>query len=1210
MTTKHFWKSLLMSAVLLVSGAMISCENEDEVSDFTAQISTSISSKSVEAGEEVNFTVTSNTKWTATIEDPNGILELSKTAGGSGETAVKAYISQNAADGNRATVTFTAMGYAFGYEIPVSQKVVFGVGSLTPATGSGTLEDPFTAAGANAKAKELASGETSAESYFIKGVVTSVKEAYTTQYGNGTFYIGETQDASETFYVYRAYYLDNKKYSSESDPNVEVGDEVVIYGKICNYNGTLETAQNGAYLYMLNGVGGGEVPSEDPVEVTPGEYYMFGKLESDSNGTSLAPYIYHAWDGTLNTSGTSNYLTTVSYSSDDEKTFSLNPANSGSAAKVEIAAVSGKEGLYTIKCNGQYLYTTEASKNHTLALGDDASKAEWAFKEYSKGGVVATNNGNTLGTGSATRNFLRSYANETQPAFGLLFCKVSETTLDGEGGGNEEPGEIKHAGTLDDPYTAEDANIKAGELASGATSSELYYIKGVVTSVKEAYTTQYGNGTFYIGETKDATKTFYIYRANYLNNQKYSNTSDPNVNVGDEVVIYGKICNYNGTLETAQNEAYLYSLNGVGGGEQGGGNEGGGSATVTLPYTLDTSLEANKGSNSGYATNGDVTVGEITWNAEGNMTMQPWRIGGKGITNQDRAVSTKTAMDADVKKIEITHGTATSITVNSMKVIVSKNADFSSPVSTLTPTFAANSTVTVEKPADADWNGCYYKFVYNLTVADTSSNRFVQFSKVVFSDGTGSGETGGGETDPSYTHTGSTPEDAFTVAEAIAKCKEIGTTASADWYYVKGKISSIKYPFSADFGTANFNMVDEGSTDTFTAYSVKYLENKSWVEGNQQVAVGDEVIVYGKILNYSGNTPETQTGSCYLYSLNGKTTDEGGNQGGGNQGGGDSATVTLPYTLDTTLEANKGKNSGYATNGDVEVEGITWNAEGNMTMQPWRIGGNNITDQNRAVSTKTALDANVNKIEITHGTATSITVNSMTVIVSKNADFSSPVSTLTPTFAANSTVTVEKPANADWNGCYYKFVYNVSVSGSTNRFIQFSKVVFSGDSGNTGGGNTGGGTETPTGGTATIDLKETGATGTGYLTAAQTFTVDGISYTANNYIPNSGQVRGNKETAAENFYINNNTAYSGKIKTVTMKTGATGSNKFQNNCYCATGSAAITTPASDGKAGTLSADGTTITWELNSSDSYFMISTKEKFTSGSVTAVVITVEYE
>ncbi|MCH5173819.1 MAG: hypothetical protein J1D85_06385 [Bacteroidales bacterium] len=123
-------------------------------------------------------------------------------------------------------------------------------------------------------------------------------------------------------------------------------------------------------------------------------------------------------------------------------------------------------------------------------------------------------------------------------------------------------------------------------------------------------------------------------------------------------------------------------------------------------------------------------------------------------------------------------------------------------------------------------------------------------------------------------------------------------------------------------------------------------------------------------------------------------------------------------------------------------------------------------------------------------------------------------------------------------------------------------------------------------------MKSTGASGTGYTN--QTFTISDISLTANNFIPNDGQVRGNQTSAEKNFYIHNNTAFNGKTKTVTMTMATDDSSKnyFQNNCYCATGASAITTPAGAGTAGTINPDRMTITWTLDSNDSYFMISSE------------------
>ena len=97
-------------------------------------------------------------------------------------------------------------------------------------------------------------------------------------------------------------------------------------------------------------------------------------------------------------------------------------------------------------------------------------------------------------------------------------------------------------------------------------------------------------------------------------------------------------------------------------------------------------------------------------------------------------------------------------------------------------------------------------------------------------------------------------------------------TISHDNYYAKGKICSIKYSFSAEYGTAVFDISDNGSTGgkKFTVYNAYYKANgQKWVEGNTQVSVGDEVVVAGKVVNYRGTTPEFVEKQSYVVSING-----------------------------------------------------------------------------------------------------------------------------------------------------------------------------------------------------------------------------------------------------------------------------------------------------------------------------------------------------
>ncbi len=150
---------------------------------------------------------------------------------------------------------------------------------------------------------------------------------------------------------------------------------------------------------------------------------------------------------------------------------------------------------------------------------------------------------------------------------------------------------------------------------------------------------------------------------------------------------------------------------------------------VSFAQTPVYELVPTSGSNQSYANNCDVTIAGIKWNLTGNSTMQPWRIGGKSITNQDRALYSKTAMPFNISKIEVTHGTASSITVNSFKVIVSDAANGAGveiPV-----TFKASTTTTIELPAGADYTNKFFKFLYNVTVSG-SSNKYVQFTGAKF----------------------------------------------------------------------------------------------------------------------------------------------------------------------------------------------------------------------------------------------------------------------------------------------------------------------------------------------------------------------------------------------------------------------------------------------------------------------------------------------
>ena len=140
-----------------------------------------------------------------------------------------------------------------------------GGGGQLEGTGAGTLLDPFDCIAAINYATALGADVESTEDVYIKGKVVSITEEYTTNYGNASFDISNDGENKNTFKVWRALYLGNKKYTSDKT-QIKVGDEVIICGKVINYYGnTPETVQGKAYLYSLNGVteeGGSEGDNE------------------------------------------------------------------------------------------------------------------------------------------------------------------------------------------------------------------------------------------------------------------------------------------------------------------------------------------------------------------------------------------------------------------------------------------------------------------------------------------------------------------------------------------------------------------------------------------------------------------------------------------------------------------------------------------------------------------------------------------------------------------------------------------------------------------------------------------------------------------------------------------------------------------------------------------------------------------------------------
>lgn len=151
------------------------------------------------------------------------------------------------------------------------------------------------------------------------------------------------------------------------------------------------------------------------------------------------------------------------------------------------------------------------------------------------------------------------------------------------------------------------------------------------------------------------------------------------------------------------------------------------------------------------------------------------------------------------------------------------------------------------------------------------------------------------------------------------------------------------------------------------------------------------------------------------------------------------------YTLDGTITDG---NNGYATESDITQNGMQWKVTGNTTTNPWRIGGKSLTGVDRPVYSTTPMGSAIKNISLEVGAASNITVNSLKLIVANDAAFTNQLDEVTGTFVASSTIDFVPTSGTEWAAnAYYKFVFNVTVDGSSNKFVEFKNAIFYAEAG-------------------------------------------------------------------------------------------------------------------------------------------------------------------
>lgn len=189
---------------------------------------------------------------------------------------------------------------------------------------------------------------------------------------------------------------------------------------------------------------------------------------------------------------------------------------------------------------------------------------------------------------------------------------------------------------------------------------------------------------------------------------------------------------------------------------------------------------------------------------------------------------------------------------------------------------------------------------YNNKTPETASKGAAY---IVTVNGQKTENTGGSDTPTGDAKGTGTQSDPFNVAAAIAKCKEIGTTASTENYYVKGYVVK-GGTVSGGYGNVSFDMADSKDGGAiFKAFQVAGTDGEKLKDGFE-VKAGSEVVVYGPIYNYQGNTPETAGKSAaQIVTIDGKKTSE---SGGGETPSSNYGTAEAPLTVAKAIEVING----------------------------------------------------------------------------------------------------------------------------------------------------------------------------------------------------------------------------------------------------------------------------------------------------------------
>ena len=378
----------------------------------------------------------------------------------------------------------------------------------------------------------LANNEKSGTKYYVMGYVKELHSKYHASgmegYGNATFYMENVKGANSTddFLAFQVMGKNGEKFTDMDA--VAVGDFVVVYGELTNYNGTYETTNKGsAYIWNSTNAAfaGGETPETPDTPDTP---------DTPATGTEIKgmkyadAYYYEDLDG-------NGFWDFDLYVALDEESYEYTYPEL--YIMVDVAksktALNGTYGLYWAgvwMSENDSVVSEEGATTGSLTIQNVGNEGQYSFK----GSFVATN--------GKTYTF-----NETVDVWAFDYDNLEEIELSESTSGTPDTPDTPD--TPKDMLTcAEAANIAAAENYKGTADVTVYGF--VVEILKEKVDDKTGRNkqSFWMSDTKGGEHQFQAY---------YAFVPENFFKVGDQVAVTGILQNYKGTIEIADGEAVL-----------------------------------------------------------------------------------------------------------------------------------------------------------------------------------------------------------------------------------------------------------------------------------------------------------------------------------------------------------------------------------------------------------------------------------------------------------------------------------------------------------------------------------------------------------------------------------------------------------------------------------------------------------------------------